>query len=239
MDELLRRTVLDKAEARGLAIIICNNYQMTTPNYESLRGTFKDGSAMEETFEHLGFATITLRNAREDEMCGIVKAVATYHPYPKGYNCYAVVFSGHGSNNKTIVSSDGELVKFEEAIIRPLHPKNAHFICNSPKIILIDACRGRKELRAKGDPPETVPARFDLSLPGNVFVAYSTMEGYKSYETNSGGVWMQELAVELRKGQKSVGDIVAGVNKTMRDRGLSEPQIWNTTVDIILSACPG
>lgn len=232
MDELLKDTVLKHVDARGLAVIICNNYESTT--FEDLHGTFEDGTAMEETFRHLGFATIILRNATRDQMCGIVKALATYKPYPKGYNCYAVVFSGHGRKDKTIVSSEGEMVNFEEAIIQPLHPGNSPFIRNSPKIVLIDACRGTRELRARGDPPEAA-ARFDLSIPSNILVAYSTMEGFKSYETNSGGIWMQELAAELRTSQKSVGDTVADVNKRMRDQRLSEPQIWNTTVNIVLS----
>lgn len=237
MDDLLKDTVEKNGNARGLAIIFCNNYE-NAKNFEKLRGTIKDGRAMKETFHHLGFATIILENATKDMMCGIIKALATYMNYPRGYNCYAVVFSGHGSNNKTIISGDGEMVNFEEALIWPL--ENAPLIRSSPKIVLIDACRGSRELHAKGYPPEAAPLRFDLSLWGNILVAYSTMEGFKSYEDSElGGIWMQKLAAELKTSRKSVSDIVADVNKMMKDRYSQEPQIWNTTVNIVLSAHSG
>ena len=236
MDELVKSTVLEYDNARGLAIIICNSYEQTE-EHSTLCGTFEDGRAMESTFKHLGFATITRKNATEIEMCGVVQALATYHQYPDNYNCFVVVFSGHGSSDKKIVSNDGKFVDFQEAIIDRLHPDNSPLLCSSPRIILIDACRGNQELRARGPPvPEH---KLDLSVPNDVFVAYSTMEGHQSYERTTGGVWMQELAKELRTSSESIGDVVANVNNRMKGKGLQVPQTWNTTVRIILSASRG
>lgn len=117
MDEVLQNAVLKRSNARGLAVIMCNDYKGT--KFENLCGTFEDGRAMESTFKYLGFATITLQNTTADKMCGIIKALATHDPYPKGYNCFVVVFSGHGDINKTIVSNDGQRVNIEEDIIQP------------------------------------------------------------------------------------------------------------------------
>jgi hypothetical protein len=221
--------VKEHSDARGLAIVICNNYETCSPYYGPLPGTFKDGDAMESTFKALGFATILLQNVTGEKMRNAVHALAAYQNYPEKYNCFGIVFCGHGSNDKIIISSDGESVNFEEAIIRPLHPSNSPLIRKRPKIVFIDACRG--SLQSRG--PE--PARIELSLPDNVFVAHSTMDGHMSFEGATGGIWMQELAIKLKTSCKSVGDTVADVNEMMRERKLQVPQIWNTSVSICLA----
>ena len=226
-------TSLWNRNARGLAVLICNSYE-NTPGLKYLPGTQKDAEAMKSTFTHLNFATIVLRDASCDDMCDTVGALASYTSYPPHYNCLAVVFSGHGRENKVVLSNDGQEVNFEEAIIKPLYPRNSPLIGGIPKIVLIDACRGNRGLQAKGGSGSV--ERFDLSVPGDILVAYSTMEGYKSYEDeSSGGYWMQELAKQLKESRKSVGDVIADVNKEMRRHQLQEPQIWNTTVNIVLS----
>lgn len=135
------------------------------------------------------------------------------------------------------MSSDEQLVDYEETIIKPLHPATSVLIACIPKLVFIDACRGSNSLSTKGQTEaRSQIERFEVSVPANVFVAYSTMEGYKSYENKGhGGIWMQELAKELTISKKSICDIVAGVNETMKVQKYQQPQIWNSTVQINLS----
>ena len=213
---------------RGVAVIIANDYEGCSNNYPRLNGTRKDAKAMEETFQYLDFATIVKINITKDEICGLIRAVASCRKYPEGYNCIAVVFAGHGSQNKMIVSSDEKDVNLQVEIINPFDPKNSPFIKDIPKIVLVDACRG--ELQPRGSHSNT-----DLRVPTNVLVAYSTMDGHKAYEEGSGGIWMQKLAAKLKVSKKSIGDTLADVNKEISDRGLQEPQIQTGTVNIVLS----
>lgn len=215
--------------ARGVAVIICNDYEGCSARYPKLNGTKKDAEAMEKALQHLKFLTIVKRNITEDEICALVRAVASCREYPRGYNCIVVVFAGHGIENKLIVSSDEKEVNLQEALINPFNPKNSPFIKNIPKIVLIDACRGALQPRGSSN--------TDLSVPTNVLVAFSTMDGYKAYEAGYGGIWMQKLAAKLIVSTKSIGDTIIEVNKEINysHPGLQEPQIHTGTVDIVLS----
>lgn len=219
-----------------MAVIMHNEYKNAQPSYTPLPGTANDAEAMERAFKHLQFATIRLRNGTKKQIENIISEVVSYTRYPEHYNCFAFVFSGHGGPSKTIVSSDEQLVDYEKAIIEPLDPSKSIFIAGIPKLVFIDACRGGKKFFTKGGNTSIKVEKIEVSVPDNVFVAYSTMEGYMSYEEKGrGSIWMQRLAKEIMTSKKSIGDILVDVNKTMKKEGLQQPQYWNSTVGIILS----
>ncbi len=211
--------------ARGVVVII-GNEEYDDPQCNNLPGAMKDANDMESTFKYLRFAIRFLRNATRDKICSTISALADYGSYPDGYNCFAVVFSGHGGSNNIIVSKDGQEVSIDEAIIQQLN-----HIADKPKIVFIDACRGGKDIKPKNKEEKLV-------VPTDMFVAYSTKDGYKAYEVTSGGMWMQILAEELQSSKKSVCAAVADVNKKVKAKYAEwiQPQTYNTTVIIILAA---
>ena len=242
-ERLLRVTVQNNQSARGLAVIIYNTYE-TAAGLDTLHGTIKDGEAMKDTFEHehLNFATIPIKDATKSDIREVIRAIATYPDYPEGYDCFSIVFSGHGGDGSTIMANDGEGFNFEEVIVQRLNKKRSdvsdHVSNISTSILVfIDACRGSLSpegslyRRKRGD---------DASLPTNMLVAYSTREGYPAYEVNAGGVWMQELAKRLRTVKKSVPIILAELARYMvEEKELQEPITVNTSVSIVLTKRPG
>ena len=219
MAELIRQTVRANGDARGLAVIITNDYMNGISNQRRLYGAIKDAEAMRETFKSLNFAIIDRRNATKVEMKSLIIAVADYDYYPQKYDCFAIVFAGHGSGKPMILSSDDEEVDLNEELITPL---DSEPLCGIPKLIFIDACRINVD---DTDNP--------LIVKDDFLVAYSTRYGEAANEDKAGGIWMQKLAAELRSSQKSVPCIIAEVNKAVRS-AKQGAQLINTTVSIVL-----
>ena len=220
MNELVKETVKDNDAARGLVIIISNDYMNGVSNQRRLYGAIKDADVIRETFKYLNFAIIDRRNATKVETQSLIIAVANYEHYPKKYDCFAVVFAGHGSGKPMILSSDDKEVDLNEELLKPLDSEPLH---NIPKLIFIDACRSHVE----GDKDNPLIVKDDF------LVAYSTRYGEAANEDRAGGIWMQKLAAELKSSPKSVPAIITDVNKAVRS-AKQGAQLINTTVDIQL-----
>lgn len=192
----------------------------------TLFGAIADSKTMVSTFKHLNFATIDRRNSKKNEMENLIRAISLYSKYPSTYNCFAIVFSGHGSSKRKIYSNDGEEMDIESTIIEPFGDKRSA-IKDFPKLVFIDACRGE---RTRGLSKEELPK------PVNFLIAYSVRYGYVSVETDKGGIWMQRLAAAIKDNTtSSIGDVVTGVNKQVVKDGYELPEYHNTTVDIVLT----
>ena len=225
MEELIRRKIKDEnnANARGLAVIISNDHMNGISKTTHLLGAIKDAEVMEETFKHLNFAVITIKNATKKEIKALITRVASYLHYPKTYNCFAITFSGHGSGKPMILSAHDEEVHLNIDIFQPL---DSDTLMGIPKLIFIDACR----VESYEDHP--------LSVPDNFLVAYSTRYGQMATESEESGTWMQTLAAELKTSSKSVQSVIVDVNKAVANsqQGAQQgPQLINTTVDICLA----
>ncbi|ORU90324.1 MAG: hypothetical protein A6F71_04985 [Cycloclasticus sp. symbiont of Poecilosclerida sp. M] len=224
--KLIKIVVDDNSSARGLACIICNDY-LGCKRLGTLYGAIKDSEALDSTFKHLNFATIVRPNSKKDVIENLIRAIALYPNYPPTYNCFAIIFSGHGGSKRKVYSNAGEEVDIESALIKPFDVKDTR-IKDFPKLVFIDACRGR--LRTKGTLKEELPK------PVNFLIAYSARYGYVSYETDSGGIWMQKLAAAIKGNTtSSIGDVVSRVNDEVIKEGIEPPEYHNTNVTIVLT----
>jgi hypothetical protein len=225
MQKKISTTMREYPQAKGIAVIIYNTYNGNL----KLKGTVKDGDAMYKTFEALDFAPIRLPDAGRDEIYGIIEALCSYPNFPERYTCFAVTFSGHGKED-VIIGNDGNDVDLEKAFLRPLNELEATLIAGVPKLIFIDACRGKHSGTVHATGPTCQP-------PNNVLLAYSTKQGNVAYEMKTGSCWMQLLAKELRVSHEPVNVVLTNVNK-MVDNKWQEPAILNNVVDIILNPAP-
>ena len=219
-----------KSKARGLAVVIYNSYE-NIPGIETLPGAIKDGEAMMNTFKSLQFAVLAKQDATRDDIRAIFEEVASYADYPAEYDCFVIVFAGHGNKDSVLLAIDGPF-NFEDVIVQRLNKKIhksdvSEKIENSSKIAFIDACRGGKE------PRDMIAARLnEHDIPRNMMLCYSTREEDVSYEIKkTGGIWMQKMAQELKQQDKPVSEIVANVSK---DIGGQNPISVNTGVVINL-----
>lgn len=232
---ILEETVQRNVNARGIAVIIYNSYAQTS-QWKMLPGTIKDGEAMKDTFEHLKFATILLEDAKESEIREVVGVLASYPKYPEKYDCFAIVFAGHGEEDDILVANDGKKLNFADVFVKSFNQKynpevSSHVanVNSSSILVFIDACRGKMSLdRTRGEPP----------LPVNMLLGYSTREEYVSYEDVDGGIWMQKLAKGLKTIRKSVPTIMAKMSeemaKTTKYKLVQKPITLNSSVSIVL-----
>ena len=137
-------------------------------------------------------------------------------PFSSSYKRLIFAFAGHGNEKGQIITSEGKTVSIEE-IIDCLSKSND--LQRMPKIFFFDACRGKKEdtgrmmpIARGGEKAPTVRVSVSAS---NYLVAYSTIDGYRSYEENGGGIWMQCVARKLLAENKSIMDVLTAVNEEM------------------------
>ena len=226
----LTKTVQEgqKFKARGLAIVIYNSYE-NCPG-KKLPGAIKDGKTMIETFKYLHFAVLSKHDATKDDVCGIFEEVARYRDYPEEYDCFTIVFAGHGKQNSILETIDEDF-NFEEVVVQRLniylHPYTiSGKITRVPIIAFIDACRGTMK-------PRDAAQNKERDIPKNFMLNYSTREEDKAYENpDHGGIWMQAIAQELRKKNQPVSKCVINANSKMRRQN---PVSKIFTVDITLN----
>ena len=214
-----------KTKARGLAVVIYISYENCL-DITPLPGAIKDGEAMVDTFKSLQFAVLPLHNATKEDIHDIIREVASYADYPEEYNCFSIVFAGHGDMNSNLLAIDGKF-DFEKVIVKQFNPNVltsgvSKKIASVPIIVFICACQGNMRPRVR---------LYEPYFPNNMMLCYSTCEEYTSFENADGGIWMQKIARELKQQIKPVGQIVASVNEDMKN--LNTINV-NTGVDITL-----
>jgi len=228
----IQETIRREPEANGLAIIISNDYSSCC-RLDPLTGARKDGENMFRAFKYLKFATHWESNVTKPRLMQLIYDATRYYFYHQfeNYRCIAFVFAGHGFTMDQIYMQDGTLVSITD-IVQSFLPKSAPHIGNLPKLFLIDACRGTKDINPvfvprgsakvfKGNAVERgVTELLNLRLPseGNYLIAYSTMPEHKSYEQfGEGSTWTTILAEKLCTSHDSIEDILTAVNEKMME----------------------
>ena len=214
--------MIENSNARGLGIVITNDYSDTgSPLY----GTCKDGNSLLETLVHSKFIVLWLHNIDRQTISDIMNEVkslekhAVSRAFVQKYECILFAFSGHGWNNKYIMMQDIKKVNIETAILEPLLPSSIKKFGEVPKIFLIDACRGELETA-------TVSTKFQLDVitkdtipaEGNYLLACATMPDHSSYMYRHGSAWMQEFASLAQKSTKSIEGVLVNVNEILTKR---------------------
>lgn len=202
--------------ANGLALIIANDYVNT--GLKPLKGTIKDGEKMRRSLSELNFATLFMQNASTEDTVSLLRSAANFAKYPTSYRRIVVVFSGHGTVENKLYAGDGFTISIDD-IIDAFLPHRAPHVGSTPKIFLIDACRGKQTDRGTLVPKggEVVEC---LKVPstGNFLVAYSTTPNHLAFESEGGGVWMSALADKIVSTNKSILDVLTDVNEEMTAR---------------------
>lgn len=220
--------------ARGLAIVVTNDYDSSQSPLSPISGTVKDGKNMSQAFQRLGFTVHWEKNIgieRFQKLMCETKEFKDYNKFKK-YKCFAFVFSGHGKSGDHIYMQDGKLVCIGEQIIEPLLPKNCNSMGNLPKLFFIDACRGdqltKGVLVPKGGDGESCGIeKIEMKrVPagGNFLVAYSTLPDHRAWEhLGEGGAWLRKLAEKIQTSKNSIEDVLTEVNRELVERDGSEP----------------
>ena len=213
------KTAVDNTEcARGIAVIVCNDYINGISKKAPVHGSRVDAEAMESTFKHINFAIIRKDNPMRDLTVGLIQEVATYK-FPESYKFVVVVFAGHANGKPAIISGDDKNVYLNENVIEPLDSDNLE---GKRKLIFIGGCRDAKE----NDKP--------LKIPSKVVVAFSTGYGHWSADSSIGCVWLQELAEQIKVSSKTIGEILGAVNEYVKDITSQNAQVIGSSTNFCL-----
>ena len=204
--------------SKGIAIIIGNQFSMHYPK-DVLKGPYFDLSVMESAFKTLKYTVLPFLNASKQEILEIVREVSQLFPIsckPLCYKRIVFLFAGHGHNNQFIHAEDGDVDVYED-VVYPLMPGQSPNLANIPKLIFIDACRG------KGRDPGVhvlIPRGEKIRVPtlSNYLLVYSTLPTMQAFENDLGGFWMQTLARELGNPcniKKDIHGIIVKVNRQL------------------------
>ena len=191
--------VVGNPTARGLGIIITNDYSQT------LLGTCKDGYNLLETLIHSDFIVLWLHNINNQTISDVMDEVKSLEEHEsrefiQKYECILFAFSGHGLNNKYIMMQDNSIVNIETDILEPLLPSSIRKFGEVPKVLLIDASRGSSVTA-------TVSTKFALDVitketipaEGNYLLACATMPGHYSFMYTKGSAWMRVWHEKVRR----------------------------------------
>ncbi len=226
-------TIKQTPRARGLAIIVTNDY-IGHKVLKPLEGTYFDGKNMHEAFLELGFAIHWEHNINDQKFLKLIYEASNLdYPKFKKYKYIVFVFSGHGDLGDIVYLQDGSEVSIGEGIIKPFLPTSSPQIGKLQKLFFFDACRGKVESRpvavprgsqsrGKCDDSLKVDSRGGVSIDrirvpeeGGFLVAYSTMSNCLAWEERKGGAWLQKLAKEIRINTSSIEDVLTKVNSDM------------------------
>ncbi len=194
----------------GLAIIITNDYIGT--NLSPLPGTQIDGNKMEKVFTNLKYDILCWKNKAFPELKHSLCQTVSRIDHSR-YGCIVVIISGHGTANVDrkltyLFTQDQPKCKtfLIDDMLKYFMPKTSPAIATTPKVFLIDTCLGstptyveavtvpKGEYAAKCEPIATI----DVPPEGNFILAHSTSIGYQSYETASGGIWLNSLGDKIQ-----------------------------------------
>jgi len=130
---------------RGIALII--NIQKYDPNPLKLKERVwseKDVDNLTKTLKYLEFDIDLVENLTKSKIKEHLMHIATKIDH-KDFDCFLCVVMSHG-NDDNIVTSDNELISFEE-IMAPI--KECKTLFHKPKMFFFQACRGEKEMESR------------------------------------------------------------------------------------------
>ncbi len=224
-EELVVQTLQQKPSAKGVAIVVANQYSKKFNKREdTLYGVIGDFTKTCSVFENLQYAVVRLGNAPKQNIIDVVNAVAKHFPTrferndPR-YKRIVFCFAGHGDRNDCIHTQDGE-IDVNNEIILPLLPIEKRGLRHVPKLFFIDACRGRSisEPIPRGGGDYFVHSR--VSALSNYLLLRSTLPAMKAFENPGhklqGGFWTQAFVAELEKDTnrgKDIGYILIETNR--------------------------
>ena len=117
---------------------------------------------MKKTLEYLEFDVKPVENVSKSKINKHLKHIATEIDH-NDFDCFLCVVMSHGNEDK-IVTSDNELISFEE-IMAPI--KECKTLKKKPKMFFFQACRGENEMESRVDSPSSTNSSQGAHMSDN------------------------------------------------------------------------
>jgi len=138
---------------RGNCLIV-NNINFEGEILPTRKGSDEDANRFDQIFRQLGFETIMTRNLTAEQMREKFKELS--RACKPEHDALFVFILSHGSEHG-IYGTDGIEVYLESEIISCFDNRNCKAMIGKPKVLVIQACRGRsKDCGGEGDTTDSI-----------------------------------------------------------------------------------
>ncbi|XP_068146439.1 caspase-7-like isoform X2 [Drosophila tropicalis] len=186
-------------------VYIFNHVKFDDRN-EERTGSDKDVEKLTKTFNKFNCNVEEIRNATLETVHITVSRLEMENF--EEHSALVIVVLSHGGQNETILAKDG-VYSLHKDIIQPILKNRT--LLGKPKIFFVQACRG-----------QNVGYRMDTTFsPNDVFIGYSTFEGYVAWlHSENGSLFIQTLCEVLEKDgeTKDINVIMNKVIDTVKDQ---------------------
>jgi len=194
-----------ESSPRGLALIINNIKFDNEIAHETRLGANVDESGMKGLLDDLGFIVVPYQNLTVGEMTNALFKFAE-DPRHENADCCIVCIMSHG-NRYGFFGKDGFVLHYDHVHLMFNH-QGCPLLKGKPKLFFFQGCRGdlnhigvptsgRVRTDSGGFQPAALP---DLSPAfGDIFILYSTVEGYVSMRDDVTGTWFISAVVSVFK----------------------------------------
>ncbi|XP_058979657.1 uncharacterized protein LOC101888040 [Musca domestica] len=195
---------------------IFNNVIFDNPNNEERIGSAEDVKALVQTFELYKMKVTVIENAKVDKIKKTVEKIQTKDF--SEYACLVIVILSHGNRHEEIAAKDGHY-SIDDHVLFPIL-RNAT-LNDKPKMFFIQACKG--SMQSMGYYTDATM----FSPPGSaneILKCYSTFEGFVSYRTEKGSIFIQSLCNNLKLfgATKNIKDIMETVTLLVKKQSMNK-----------------
>ncbi|CAG2176214.1 unnamed protein product, partial [Oppiella nova] len=189
-------------QVRGFCIII-NNQVFADPELTFRSGSRADAYRLSDVFSQLGFDVHMYDNQTSDQMKKLLMGFRNRETELSVHEALVVIILSHGCEDG-VHGSDGQVVPVK-TILGYFNNDYCTALIGKPKMFFLTACRGDEMdqgVRRKTRGMLLVPEDISSIIPtwSDIFVYYSTIEGYLSPRNTITGSWFgYELAHCLAK----------------------------------------
>ncbi|KAM7343155.1 uncharacterized protein ACRADG_010300 [Cochliomyia hominivorax] len=191
---------------------IFNNVIFDNPNNEERVGSAEDVKLLVQTFEYYKMKVTVIENAKVDKIRKTVDKIQSKDF--KENACLVIVILSHGARHEEVAAKDGHY-SIDDHVLFPILRNPT--LNDKPKLFFIQACKGSME--TNGYFTDAVPY-YPHGNANEILKCYSTFEGFVSYRTEKGSMFIQALCQNLKTygSTKNIKDIMEMVTQIVKEQ---------------------
>lgn len=174
----------------GIAIIISNKHFPSSSKLITIEAADNDEKNLTETLRFLGYTVEIYRDCEAQKMVEIFDSIKD--SALQIHDSFVCCILSHGTKGKMIFASDGVLVNLDHLTLNLMNCEN---LCGKPKLVFIQACRGRDQDEGAMATTLGDSRKVKIPLRADIFFSFATAPGFCAYafEDGSSSNYIKEL----------------------------------------------
>ncbi|VVD00044.1 unnamed protein product [Leptidea sinapis] len=208
---------LEKFEKKCLLIFNQENIL----GYKPRLGTAQDVKSLEETFSKFGFDVEEHKDCTKEELFQVLKTFSDRDF--TDYGCVAIAVLTHGTKDGRLRAKDQQYSEFD--IIEAFKTYDKPTLVTKPKLLVIQACRGTKEIKGvvvgrsakiRKDVDEDFEA-YTIPVESDMLVLHSSYMGNPSHRDEVQGSWLIQTMCKKINELSSTHDLESIITEVKRE----------------------